>query len=135
MINMGKKLRVLQTSQDDLREALMPVVSDVVKEQFARSKELDKNEERVQKILKRDSIAAEVNKSKEHNHDNDCVNCHSAVTKLDDTMTYCKDCGSTTIVKGAEYLICEDCGGFVPVSFVGTNKPCPRCGGTKVRKP
>ncbi len=132
---MAKKIKVLQTSQDDLREALIPVVSDVVKEQFARSKELDKNEERVQKILKRDSIAAEVNETKKHSHDDNCPNCHGDVNKLDDTMSICKDCGSTTITKDAEYLICEDCGGFVPVSFVGTNKACPHCGGTKVRKP
>ena len=124
------KLRAIQTDP----ETLKGVVSEVVEEQLKKQKELDTNSDRIQKILKRDSIAAEVNKKSNDEHDT-CPNCHDAFEKLDDTMSKCVGCGSITIKKGANYLICESCGGMIPISYAGTDKPCPHCGGTKARKP
>ena len=124
------ELRAIQTDPSTLKN----VVSEVVEEQLKKQKELDNKDKQIQKILKRDSIVAEVNEKSKDEHDT-CPNCHSGFEKLDETMSRCVGCGSTAIKKGAEYLICEDCNGMVPISYAGTDKPCPNCGGTKARKP
>ena len=127
---MTTKLRTIQTDP----ETLKGVVSEVVEEQLKKQKELDTNSDRIQKILKRDSIAAEVNKKSKDEHDT-CPNCHDEFEKLDDITKVCKGCNSVLVPKGENYLLCDDCGGVVPSSFLGTNKPCPHCGGTKVSLP
>jgi len=125
-----KELRAIQTDPSTLKN----VVSEVVEEQLKKQKELDNKDEQIQKILKRDSIAAKANKKSKDEHDT-CPNCHSDFEKLDDTTKVCKGCNSVLVPKGENYLLCDDCGGVVPSSFLGTNKPCPHCGGTKVSLP
>ena len=124
------KLRAIQTDPDTLKG----VVSEVISEQLKKQKELESKDEQIQKILKRDSIATKANEKSKDKHDT-CPNCHSDFEKLDSTMSKCTSCGSTTITKGAEYLICETCNGVIPISYEGTDKSCPHCGGTKARKP
>ena len=124
------EIRAIQTDPDTLKT----VVSEVVEEQLKKQKELENKDKQIQKILKRDSVASEANKKSKENHDT-CPNCHNDFEKLDDTMSKCTSCGSTAIKKGAGYLICEDCNGMIPISYEGTDKPCPHCGGTKARKP
>lgn len=124
------ELRAIQTDPDTLKT----VISDVVQEQLNRQKEMNKKDEQIQKILRKEAIAAEVNKKPKESHDF-CPNCQDEFEKLDDTVKVCKGCGSTVVKKGESFFVCDTCGGTVPTSFLNTNKPCPHCGGTKVSKP
>jgi len=145
---MTKKIKVVQMGTDTLENVVRNVfteneeriitnvntaVENTMAASFSKQSEIEKKQQQIDKILRRDSVAKEANKKVEH--DNSCPNCHSEIEKLGDGIGICKDCGTTTLEKGAKVgLLCDTCGGIVPESFVGTDKNCPHCGGVGVHK-
>ena len=120
-------------------EQIGNIVKDAVSAEFAQEKDRQKKEDHINKVLKKDTVVDKRNKvdnkNKLHTHDDFCPGCSSAIEDLGSGVHKCTgpDCGQMSLDKGAEFVICADCGGIVPKSYVGTDKGCPNCGGSKVK--
>lgn len=123
------EVEVVQATNEQLKN----IVKDVVSTEFAQEKDRLKKEEHINKVLKKDTVIDK--KSKQHTHDDFCPGCSSAIEDLGSGVHKCTgpNCGQMSLDKGAEFVICADCGGIVPKSYLGTDKGCPNCGGSKVR--
>jgi len=137
---MAKKiLRVVGTDVEELKNIVSEVVDNRLQDQDNRKKK----EEHINKILKKDEMLREkretpvveilkpeipiVETPKKHEHS--CPSCKSSFKKIADDFEICTDCGTTDlkIKKGQKLAICNNCGGLIPESFIGTKNNCPHC--------
>jgi len=124
------KVNVVQTSKQDLED----IVSGVLEKTLAQDADKKRKEEHINKVLKKDTIVDKKNKL--HKHDDICPGCSvGTLESLGSGVHKCTgpNCGQMSLDKDAEFVICPDCGGIVPKSYLGTEKGCPNCGGSKVR--
>lgn len=115
-------------------EQIGNIVKDAVSAEFAQEKDRQKKEDHINKVLKKDSVVDK--KTRQHKHDDLCPGCSVGTLKdLGSGVHKCTgpNCGQLSLDKDADFVICADCGGIVPKSYLGTDKGCPNCGGSKVK--
>ena len=128
-----KKLTLVSANVDEIKNIIGEVVGKEVDNKLRAQEDRKKKEEHINKALKKDEMLGEKRKqkvdeqSKKHVHS--CPSCNASFEKLGDGFEICKDCGTTdiTLKKGQKMAICNNCGGVIPESFIGTDNNCPHC--------
>lgn len=147
-MTMSKKIKWINTDKDELQN----VVGDVVDKKFKEFNQEKDKKSQIEHILKEKAIRDQNrlnkpntdNKDKEHDHKSDlhetCPSCSTKLQDIGEGIEYCPDCNNISMPKkvyqNKDYLICADCGGFMPRNYLDDpNSKCPKCGGTKVYDP